>query len=105
MGWWFLTGSPFVVTLTGQTQLDRIQANITKAFNSVIGPFIGGNILPGITLTANTPLAINHGLGRQPVIWTLTDNNAAAIIYRTKWDQNTITLEANGNCVISIWIN
>lgn len=100
-----MTQNPFVVTITGQTAIDRIQTNISKAFNSIVGPFIGGNLLTGIKLTINTPLAVNHGLGRQPVVWTLTDINAGASVYRTTWDTNTITLEATASCSIAIWIN
>lgn len=76
-------GRPFnTVQLNAPPQasdINRIQANISSAFNSVSGPFIGGTLLTGITLTASTPMAINHGLGRQPQIWVVCDITNASI--------------------------
>lgn len=85
--------------------LNRLQANLTNVFNQINGPFIGGNLLTGISMMASTPNAIKHGLNRIPQIWTLTDLSAAAEVYRISWDTNFITLEATSNCTIAIWVN
>lgn len=95
----------FNTIITGDSQLDRIQANIASAFNNVAGPFIGGMLITGIKLIGGTPLPINHGLGRTPILWTLADINAATNVYRTAWSSSTITLIATVNCTIAIWVN
>jgi hypothetical protein len=90
---------------TGNSFIDRIQANIQNAFNSIVGLFLGGNNITGVSLSANTPLAINHGLGRVPQIWTLTDISASASVYRTAWTSTTITLESSADCSVNFWVN
>lgn len=97
----------FQTIITGVPNLDRIQANVSSAFNSsgLPSPFVGGQLLTAISLSSSTPKSINHGLGRQPVIWVLADITAAAEVYRTAWDTNSITLEATADCTVAIWVN
>jgi hypothetical protein len=67
-------------------------------------PLNGGTLLTKIVLIATTPKAIAHGLGRVPTGWTLTDNIANAVIWRTAWTAQTITLESTANTTISVWV-
>lgn len=99
-------GSPFKfqTILTGQTIIDRIQANIQNAFNSIVGPFLGGVMLTAQKI-ATTPTQINHGLGRTPQLWTIADQDTLATVKRISWDQNTITLQASADCTISLSVN
>jgi hypothetical protein len=96
--------NPFQIIITGNTFLDRIQANITNAFNSFVGPFIGGTLLPSVYVGTGAT-AINHGLGRVPTVWVICDQNTLTDVARTAWDKNTITLEAGTACVISLYVN
>ena len=65
--------SNFPVIVTGNSQLDRIQANIQKALSPQNSPFVGGRLLTGIALSANSAKSVNHLLGRQPQIWIICD--------------------------------
>lgn len=71
----------------------------------VSNPILQGNMLKNIVLTANIPKAINHLLQRMPLGWMMIDINADAVIWRTQpLNENTITLEANADATISIWV-
>jgi len=77
-----------------------------SVLNRIISiPFLSGNQIDGIKLTANVPLAINHLLQRMPQGWFLVDNNANAVIWRAAaFTNTTITLEASATTTISIWV-
>lgn len=85
---------------------DLAQTKWAGTLNPIIAtPFLGGNQITGISLTANTPLAINHGLQRDPQGWFLTDNTANAVIWRTKsFNSLILTLESSANTTISFWV-
>jgi hypothetical protein len=63
-----------------------------------------GTLVASISLAASTPTKISTKLGRNPQGWFLVDNQANAVIWRTAWDNNTITLEASSATTISIWV-
>jgi len=68
-------------------------------------PILNGNMIDSIFLTASTPKAINHLLGRMPQGWFLTDNSKNAVIWRSaEFNQFTITLEASADTTISFWV-
>lgn len=68
-------------------------------------PIIQGFSISNISLVANVPITLNHYLGRQMQGWFITDINSNAIIWRTKpMNSQTLTLEANANTVVSLWI-
>lgn len=95
---------PFATIITGNPQLDRIQANVTNAFNSLNGPFVGGQFIQNVNVgTSATP--INHGLGRTPVLWVILDQNTNTTVARTSWNKTTISLKAGSSCTVSIWVN
>ena len=94
----------FQSLITGNALLDRVQANIANAFNQLIGPFIGGNLLTSVTVGA-TNTVIKHGLGRTPQIWVLCDQNTNTNVWRASWDSSTITLIAGSSCIVNIWVN
>lgn len=96
--------SPFITIITGNSQLDRIQANIANAFNSQNGPFVGGNLLSAQKIGTGATV-INHGLNRTPQLWIICDQDTLTTVKRTAWDNNSITLEAASACTISIWVN
>jgi hypothetical protein len=48
---------------------------------------------------------VQHGLGRRPIGWRFTDKTSAGDVYRTAWDERTITLvTAAGTVVADIWV-
>src|SRR5260370_1073358 len=95
---------PFQTIQLPDQDLNRIQANISNALNSLNGPFIGGNLLTGISIgTAATQ--INHGLGRMPKIWSICDQDTETSVARTAWNSTSIYLKAGSACIISIWVN
>ena len=65
----------FSTIRTGNSILDRIQANISNAFNQIFVPsiFFGGVFIPSTALIAGQDNVINHGLGRSPRVWILCD--------------------------------
>lgn len=68
-------------------------------------PILNGNMIENISLTASTPLVINHLLQRMPQGWFLTDATADAIVWRTAvFNKLTITLESDADTTISFWI-
>lgn len=85
-------------------------AQMLTKWSSILNPLIANTITQGlqidaIYLTANTPLAINHGLERSPIGWFLTDITTAANVFRADvFNPTNITLEASANTVISIWV-
>lgn len=85
-------------------------AQMITRWASILNPFISIPILNGIqiddiVMTANTPITINHKLGRLPQGWFVVDNSANAGIWRTQvFNTSTISLEATANTTISIWI-
>jgi len=99
--------------------IDQLKtSNIREAFQRFVKNFVrplennhrlDGRRITGITLTAATPLPINHLLNRQPVGWEITDISwagaADSSVRRTAWDTKTITLEAPVTGVtLNIWI-
>lgn len=85
-------------------------AQMITRWASILNPLISIPILSGIqiddiVMTANTPITINHKLGRLPQGWFVVDNSASAAIWRTQvFNTSTISLEATANTTISIWI-
>ena len=68
-------------------------------------PLSQGIPLMGVVLVANTPQTLNHKLGRTMIGWFVTDQNAAASIYRTQpLNAQTITLEASASVTVNLWV-
>lgn len=82
------------------------QTKWASTINPIIAlPILNGNLISGVNLLANVAQAINHQLGRLPQGWILTDNTAAALIWRpVAWNQFSITLESDADTTISFWV-
>lgn len=64
---------------------------------------VNGNLIANISLVTGSNV-INHLLSRMQVGWILTDQQAAASIYRSKaFNASTLTLMASAPAVVSIW--
>lgn len=94
----------FQKIITGNSDLDRVQANIANAFNLIVGQFLGGQFLTGVSVSSSGTV-ISHKLGRQPLLWVICDQDTNTTVKRTAWNSNTITLESAANCTISLWVN
>ena len=82
------------------TQINPVLAN---PLNN--GIFLNGTNNAGINLTANTPLPINHLLGRTQQGWLMTDNTANANVWRTQpFNDTTLTLEASADTTIRLMV-
>jgi hypothetical protein len=68
-------------------------------------PILGGNQIDSINLTAGVPRAINTLLQRMQQGWILTDKTADANVWRTApFNSTTLTLEADVDVTISLWV-
>lgn len=65
-------------------------------------PFIVGNVLT-LSITA-TATAFNHGLSTTPQGWIILDKTANVDVWRTAWDDKSITLRGSGSVSIKIWV-
>jgi len=92
--------------LSTKLPLELMQTKWASTLNPLLSmPILNGNLISNITLAATTPLAINHLLGRSPIGWFLTDNTAAASVWRSvAFNQYTLTLEASAATTISFWV-
>lgn len=64
--------------------------------------FLSGNTLQ-ITVT-NTATKFNHGLGVTPLGWIILDKTANIDVWRTAWDDKSITLRSSASGTIKVWV-
>lgn len=80
-----------------------------NSWKAAILPILNNNINQGI-LIENVELAIgsnaiNHLLGRMQQGWMIADVNAGAVIYRSAaFNNKTLTLTSDTNCIVSLWM-
>ena len=91
-------------TMTG---LDYIKSKMTSFNQEFIdqlmkNPFIKGNMIE--VNVSTTATAFNHGLGVTPEGWIVVDRNADVRVWRTAWNDKTITLDASGSASIKVWV-
>lgn len=90
---------------TGNQDVELLQQNVKK-FVKVLedNPLLDGTFLEGIALNAAANTVINHKLGRRPRGWILTDQSAAATVYRVAWTDKTLTLLASAASTVDLWV-
>ena len=49
-------------------------------------------------------VAIPHKLGRQPTGWIIIDSNTYPSVYRSAWDETTITLTSFNSGTFTFWV-
>jgi hypothetical protein len=64
--------------------------------------FISGNLIE--VSVSTTATKFNHGLGVQPLGWMVLDKTSGIDVWRTDWDDKTITLDATGSASIKVWV-
>lgn len=90
-----LTGTDYELSKTIQYTEEFIQQLIPN-------PFIVGNIIE--ISVSTTATAFNHNLQSTPSGWIILDKNANVDVWRTAWNDKTITLDATGSATIKLWI-
>lgn len=84
---------------------NQVQDNIQRVLQPVLNnPILNGTLLKTVKLTVGAN-AINHGLGRALVGWTLTRIRAAAVSVYDTQDSNTLpnlTLNLTSNAAVTV---
>jgi hypothetical protein len=94
--------------------LAQLSSNLTfeqllTKWSGTLNPLLANLLLQGqpmwsVSLVASTPRTLNHGLGRMQLGFIVTDQNAAASIFRTQpFNSQTITLESSADVTINLW--
>jgi hypothetical protein len=80
----------------------RLQESTAEAFRELEKDrFLSRQTISGISVsTAGT--MIRHSLGRQPLGWKVTDQTADARVWRSSWDNETLTLDCSSTVTISL---
>jgi len=98
---------PLEVQTTEDPDLERAQSSIKKFVQPIEDCILlDGRHIEAVELLANDN-KIEHKLNRQPRGWILCDVYdavAAPLVYRTAWDDKTITLWASLKCYVSLWV-
>jgi hypothetical protein len=103
----------YVKIQTSDNILNRIQNAIQNAFNSIAGPFIGGNLLTGITLISGQNNLVPHNLGRNPQLWVISGQNTNSVVWspltallgNSNSNSSYLNLQCSTSCVVSVWVN
>lgn len=88
---------------------DQALTLLQSAWASIIDPFLKnpifkGNILKSVALI-NGVTIINHLLSREQQGYIITDQNAAASIYRSAaFNDKTLTLASNAAVVVNLYV-
>lgn len=83
----------------GERVIQLVQDSIHRVLRDVCQhEQLTGVMVRGVTLTT-TPQTIAHGLGRQPIGWSLSDKQDAGDVYRTAWDERSISLRTAAGTV------
>lgn len=83
--------------------------DVVTRWKSILDPMLGraylnGQLLTGISLTNGTS-TFNHKLGRKQQGWVITDQNAAASIYRSvDFNDLTLTLTSDAVVTVNLWV-
>jgi hypothetical protein len=88
---------------TAMRELEMLQTQWASQLNPLLVKVLLKGVQLDTTLTTGSNV-INHRLGRKPVGWIIVDTNAAVAVYRTSWDDLTITLNSSANASASIYI-
>lgn len=71
----------------------------------IANPILGGQQASNIKLIANTPFTVYHSLGQTPVgVIVVYQSAAGSVFYPIPFGNPTITIEANANMTVSVWI-
>jgi hypothetical protein len=90
-----LTGLDFELSKTVQ-YTEEFLAQLTSL------NFLVGNLIEiSVTTTATS---FEHKIGKTPVGWIIFDKNTNSNVWRTAWDDRSITLQASLASTIKVWV-
>lgn len=90
------------------TKLTWDQANPLWA--AQINPVLANLLIQGlpinsVVLVSGVSQTLNHGLGKNQTGFFVTDQNAAASIFRTlPFNSKTITLQSSADVTVNLWV-
>ena len=89
----------------GDFQIDRIQRNSTDDLaRKTVGTPTNGRQVDDIT-TKTGEFTVNHGLGRLPKGFFVTNQSGKETVWKVNSDRSTLTLKAEfGDITISLWV-
>lgn len=107
---------PIRVEYTGDRNTDQAQRNAGRVQQAVQVSRIGAGRLAfetdpkiaTIAFTGGTAKRVLHGLdlaeGALPTGYVVVDQDAASTVYRTAWDNRSITLLFGTTCNARVWV-
>ena len=109
--WWFwgiLLMQPYVDVIAKDRQVQEMNNNVSRTFNSIYGnPLLGTlNIVNNITFVSGVAQTVNHKLGKRVTGFIVTNSNAPVNVYQPTGPNpsatTSIILESNANATVSI---
>lgn len=85
--------------------MSLLQTNWSAILDPIIkNPLSKGNFLTSVSLTTGDNV-INHLLGKRQQGWIISDQTAAASIYRSEpFNELTLTLNASAPCMVNLYV-
>ncbi len=94
--------------VTGMREVDRAMDSVLESSRAALAGFAAKSIAEGVLISNvvldATPKAIPHGLGKAPRGWVVVDRSAGVHVFRTAWDNRTVTLAAGSTVTVSLWV-
>lgn len=85
--------------------LSLFQQSVNDQFSQVSKiPFINGNMLTDIELTAGVENNIEHKLGRTAVGYFVSANGADSTIWQTSFTDKVIVLFCSAGTTVNLWV-
>lgn len=89
---------------------DRLLNDAQDAIHDTLRAVVQHEQLTGARLTnisaTTSGVVVSHGLGRTPIGWHVSDLRDSGYVYRSAWDDKTITLKSNAGtvrCDVFVW--
>lgn len=96
---------PFTTLNFPDQQLNRLQDNVAVTFQQILASdIVDGVLLENVAITGGTPLSVNHGLGRVPVMCIPVLQNANTPIWQTSLSATTVVLNSAANVTVNLWV-
>lgn len=91
--------------LSNKLPYEQMLTKWSAALNPILANLLlQGQPLEAISLSSGVPRTLNHGLGRNQIGFIITDQTAAASIFRTQpFNSQTLTIEASADVTVNLW--
>lgn len=92
--------------VTPDKEIQFVQDNVDSALQLLDAqPFIGGNLLTGVSLFSASPTQVPHKLNHTPSVFVIAGLNANAVIWQVSADARFLTLATTADCIVSLWVH